>query len=86
MTSRCLKINRMVIACTNSEGDSDFTFVNVRCTKEQLDEHKDYDAAEKWASENDFERPFVVFNCEVDTAGKSIVENFKWETASVVDV
>lgn len=77
--------NRMVVACTNSSGEPDFAFVRVRCTDEQRDDGDDYEAAKKWASENDYEEPMVAFNCEVDSAGKSIVDLFTWESSSVID-
>ena len=77
--------NRMVVACTNSNGEPDFAFVTVRCTDEQRDDGDDYEAAKKWASENDYEEPMVAFNCEVDPAGKAIVNHFCWESSSVID-
>ena len=78
--------NRMVVACTNSSGEPDFAFVTVRCTDEQRDDGDDYEAAKKWASENDYEEPMVAFNCEVDSAGKSIVDQFTWESASIISI
>jgi hypothetical protein len=77
--------NRMVVACTNSNGEPDFAFVTVRCTDEQRDDGDDYEAAKKWASEKDYEEPMVAFNCEVDSAGQSIVDQFCWEASDVID-
>lgn len=78
--------NRMVVACTNtSRGEPDFTFVRVRCTDEQRDSGDDYEAAKKWASTNGYDEPMVAFNCEVDPAGKAIVNHFCWETSCVID-
>lgn len=80
------KIHRMVLACTNASGEPDFAFVKVQCTDEQCDECDDSSRAIEWAEENDYEAPFVVFNCEEDSAGRSIVDCFTWETASLVSV
>lgn len=79
-------VYRMILACTNSQGEPDFAFVKVKCTSEDCDEYEDKSRAIQWAEENDYEAPFVVFNCTLDSAGKAIEDNFKWETASVVEV
>lgn len=78
--------NRMVVACTNSNGEPDFAFVRVRCTQSQRENGLDYRAAKKWAKENDYGCAMVAFNCEVDSAGQSIVDNFTWESASIISI
>lgn len=79
-------VYRMILACTNSNGEPDFAFVKVKCTSEDCDEYKDKSRAIKWAEENDYEAPFVVFNCTLDSAGKAIEDNFKWESASIISI
>jgi hypothetical protein len=78
--------NRMVVACTNSNGEPDFAFVRVRCTQSQRENGLDYRAAKKWAKENGYGCAMVAFNCEVDSAGQSIVDQFTWESASIISI
>jgi len=81
-----IEIHRMAIACTNASGEPDLAFVKVKTTgADAVDEGRDVDLAEQWASENDYEAPFVTFNCDHNSAGKTIAEHITWETATVYE-
>jgi hypothetical protein len=43
------------------------------------------DLAEQWASENGYEAPYVVFNCDHNSAGLGIVDKFTWVSATVYE-
>jgi hypothetical protein len=60
--------------------------VRVRCTERQREKGLDYRAAKKWAKENGYGCAMVAFNCEVDSAGQSIVDQFPWESASIISI
>lgn len=81
-----IEIHRMVIACINASGEPDLAFVKVKTTgADAVDQGLDVTFAEQWATENDYEGPFVTFNCDHNSAGLSIADNFTWETASVYE-
>jgi len=81
-----VEIHRMVVACTNLCGEPDLAMVKVKTHgNNAVDEGIDVDLAEKWAIENGYEAPFVVFNCDHNSAGLGIAYNFAWDTATVYE-
>ena len=73
---------RCVIAGRNANGEPDLAFVNVSCTTHERDSGWHYAAARRWATENDFAGPFVVF--EENDPPKPVFNLFEWDSADVV--
>lgn len=77
-------ITRMVVAGNNSEGEPDFYFVKVRCTRNMLSQDKHKEAAEADAKENGYE-PKLVYD-EYDMGGGRLLDLFVWESASTITI
>jgi hypothetical protein len=76
---------RVIVACTDAEGEPDFAFVKIRCTPQQQEADEHCLTAQDWAADNDYDGPFVVFD-EHNVAGKQLLEFFQWDSAPVVDI
>jgi hypothetical protein len=74
---------RVVVSAINANGDADFYFVKVACTREQFEEGEHYEAAKAQAEAEGYGNPMLAYD-EEDSAGRAIMEHFAWETASVV--
>jgi len=77
-------IVRCMVAAINANGEADFYFVKADCSGCQYDVGEHYDAAENQAIEKGYE-PKLTFD-EWDTAGKSILDHFVWDTATTVNI
>lgn len=77
-----IKYLRMMIACVNANGESDFFFLKVGADKNQIENGDHYNFAEAIAEEQGYEHPMVSFD-EKDSAGKAILEHFVWDSASM---
>lgn len=74
----------MLIACLNSEGEADIAFVKV-VVPQNAENDRDIELATRWAEEQGYEGPFVVFNAKLDSAAIALYDKFDWDTASVYD-
>jgi hypothetical protein len=76
-------IVKCVLACHNASGVPDLVFVKVRCTQSQYGEGLHYDAAQRWARQDNYEGPFVVFD---ENDGPIALFNlFVWPSATIVN-
>ena len=53
---------KCAVACCNSHGIPSLYFLKVECTQAQYDFGGHYSTAAQMATEEDYERPFVVFD------------------------
>ena len=74
---------KCVVAGVNAQGVADFWFVIVRCTEEDFDLGRHYDAAQAFAEDNDFEAKLTYDEVEAQAA---FMDLFIWESASVVGI
>lgn len=74
-------IIRMMVAATNANGEPDIYFCKVTCTEDELDSGDHYDMAKRHAEDEGYDRPMVAFD-EFDPAGKAMLNNFVWESAT----
>jgi hypothetical protein len=73
---------KMVVACTNANGDADlFFFIMDKIPEDQYDLGGHFDAAKEHAENEGYEHPMVVFDDSMPIALENI---FEWETASVI--
>lgn len=71
-----------VVAAYGPNGDPDFYFVKVTCTKKQYEsEHHLVTAARKALREG--YAPWVLYD-DASSAGRALLPLFHWETASVI--
>ena len=55
------KTYRFAVACVNANGEPDFYFVRVNCTRSQIQRGDADDRIHEDAEANDYERPMLVF-------------------------
>lgn len=67
---------KVVVACTNANGEPDFTFCVVKHRQEQYDEGDHYDAAINQACENGYEGDMVCYDQNDGPAW--LFEHFEW--------
>lgn len=73
---------KMVVACTNANGDADlFFFILDDVPEDRYDLGEHFDAAMEHAENEGYDHPMVVFD---DTMPVALEEIFVWETASIV--
>lgn len=73
---------KIVVACTNANGDADlFFFILDDVPEDRYDLGEHFDAAMLHAENEGYEYPMVVFDDSMPTALENI---FIWETASVI--
>lgn len=75
---------KCAVAVTNSNGEPDLWFVKVRCTEEQFEVGDHYEAAAAHADENGCDSSSIIY--DKDCPANEILNLFKWETASIVDL
>jgi hypothetical protein len=75
-----MNITKVMVACTNSNGEPDFFFCKIRCTPEQYNNGQHYVCAEQAAIDEGYE-PRMAFD-ENDTAGRAIVKHFRWSVVN----
>lgn len=76
---------KVVAACTNANGESDFAFVLVEVeTEEDIDLGLHFAAAEQWLYDNDYEYPFVYFDSY--DGFDWLMRRFVWESASIIKI
>jgi len=74
---------KCIVSVTNSNGEPDLFFIIVNATEEQIENGEHYDTAKDEACDYGYE-PYLVYD-ENDSAGKSMLSLFQWETASVIE-
>ena len=74
---------RMIIAAVNADGEPDLTFCIVVTRQCDWDAGFHYEEAARWAREQGYEEPMVVFD-ERDPGGKALLDKFVWESADEV--
>jgi hypothetical protein len=79
-----LETIRCIVAAVDSNGSPDFYFVKVSATQEQYDNGDHYDRAKEAAEDNGYE-PRLAYD-EHDAAGRAMLAQFEWDTASTVTV
>lgn len=77
-------IVRCIVAGHGGDGP-DLFFVQVQCGDEAYTVGDHYQGAEKWASGEGYDGPFVVFD-EKDPGGRAMMHLFEWDSASCVDI
>lgn len=75
-------IIKCIVACTNSSGEPDLYFAKVKCTKDQYETGKHYDAIKDEAANEGYMEPFIVYD-QNDRAGKFMLSLFVWDSASI---
>ena len=75
---------KVVVTAKNSNGNTDFYPVIIKCTQEQYDAGDHYREAELSAEEAGYDAG-IPFD-ENDPAGQIVMGCFKWETVSVIDL
>ena len=79
------KTIKCVVAAINSNGESDFYFVKVKATQDQID-NGDHAKAAKEQAESDGYEPFLVYD-PMDYSFQAFSRNaFDWKNAIVVEV
>lgn len=73
-------IIKCVVACQGFDGPT-FTFVQVKCTKEEYNNGDHYDAAKEWAKSEGYEDPMVVFDHR--DGPEWLLKHFEWKSASI---
>ena len=81
MKSRTIKC---IVACINSNGESDLYFVKVRATPGQINQGDHYDAAKAKCDAEGYDA--VLAYDEDDRAGAAMLSLFEWECADEVVV
>ncbi len=83
MNAQSMRIEKIVLACTNSAGDPDFVFVKVQCSESDHAKGTYFRLAKLWAVENGYEGPFHLW----DSSGCPdwLSDRFVWDSASIVD-
>ena len=73
-----------VQCCVAGEGSNgpDLWFVVIDCTNEQYENGDHYIAAKEWATSQDIDGPYVVFD-ENDPPGNNLMKLFIWASATV---
>ncbi len=74
---------KCVVAGNGADGTPTFCPVIVRCSDNEVDLGEHYDAAEVYASENDYE-PMLVYD-ELD-GPEWLFAQFEWDTVPIVEV
>lgn len=75
---------RCAVAAINSNGEPDLFFVKVVCTEDDFENGRHYVAAYEAAEAAGYDGK-VAYD-ERDNAGEAMLQNFVWESASVVTV
>ncbi len=76
-----VKSYKMMVACHNANGEPDFYFCKIRCTKAEYNNGEHYALASRKAKDKGYREPFVTID-ENDLAGKAIVDHFVWNAVS----
>lgn len=74
-------VSRMVVAATNANGEPDFFFTGVTCSRTQYQNGEHYDFAKEIAKESGYESPMVAYD-EFNSAGKAMMPLFTWGSCS----
>lgn len=75
---------RCIVSARNAGGEPDLFFVKVIANGDQLDDGQHYEAAKLKCLEEGYE-PHLAYD-ELDSAGKSMLDLFEWDTASTVNI
>lgn len=78
-----MKTVKCMVSCRNADGEPDFHFVKVNCTKEQYNNGDHYTAAKYSAIKEGYEDIGLVYD-ENDSAGKALTQLFEWKSASII--
>lgn len=70
---------RVIVACYNASGEPDFCFVVVECNDLEWQHGEHYKAAERYADEEGYEKPFVAFDEDDHLAFAHFVNAPQWE-------
>ena len=80
-----MRQERVVVACTNSNGEPDFYFCKVNCTDQQYENGEHYEVAKRAALDNDYDGQMVAYD-DACYAGKNLMKMFHWSSATQLNV
>jgi hypothetical protein len=75
---------KCIVACVNSNGEPDLYFIVIECKENQYENGEHYRAAKAQCEEDGYEA-YLAYD-EKDSAGKSMLPLFVWESANILSI